>query len=220
MKKTVIVTDWAGVLAGAMSPVIVFALSCLKKHLGVALSKGELKEKMVIFRQFPFRVALKMVFSQADERLINACADEFEANLIAVVGPKVETIAGVKETLRNLDVLDKIESLKVIILSAAPLKLVEWWAREKGLMPYITEICCIEGGDKQQHLRKIRENYPGWEIIFISDEPGEMNLVKMNPDDISIGVALPGQEEKYFDSGADKVIYSFQEILEIDIGAI
>ena len=215
MTKTIIVTDWAGVLAGAMSPVIVFALECLKKHLGVALTKDELKEKMVIFRQFPFRVALKMVFSQADERLINACADEFDAGIIAVVGPKVETIAGVKETLRNLNVLDKIESLKVIISSAAPLKLVEWWAREEGLMSYIAEIYCIEEGDKQQHLRKIREKYPGWEIIFISDTTSEMNL-----GDIPIGVAPRGQEIEYLDSGAVRVIHSFQEILGIDIGAI
>jgi len=215
MTKLLIVTDWAGVLADAMAAVVIFALSCIQKHLGVVLTRDELKEKMVIFRENPFRDALKIAFPQADEKLIQACAAEFDENLIAVVGPKVKTIPGVKKTLQDLQVLAKIEDLEIIISSAAPQKLVDWWAREEGLMSYIAKIYCIEQGNKSEHLKKIRTKYPGWEIIFISDSTSEMGL-----GDISIGVAPVGQEIKYFDSGASSVMHSFPEILERNIRAI
>jgi len=213
--KLLIVTDWAGVLVIAMLQVLGFALGCFKRHLGVVLTKDEIEEKLIIFREFPFKDALKKAFPQADEKLIAACADDFDENLIAMVGPKVETIAGVKETLQTLQVLGKIEPLKVIISSAAPRKLVDWCAQKEGLMPYIKEIYCIEQGNKSEHLKQIRAKYPDWEIIFVSDSPSEMNL-----GDVSVGVAPQGQEMKYFDSGASSVIHSFPEILERNIRAI
>jgi len=215
MTKVLITTDWSEVLAKAMLQVVGFALSCIKKHLGVVLTKDELEEKIIIFREFPFRDALKKAFPQADEKLIAACADEFDENLVTVVGPKVETIAGVKETLQTLKVLGKIEPLKIIISSAAPRKLVDWWVKKEGLMPYIEEIYCIEQGNKSEHLKQIRAKYSSWEIIFISDSPDEMNL-----GDVSVGVAPQDQEIKYFDSGASSVIHSFPEILERNIRAI
>ena len=81
--------------------------------------------------------------------------------------------------------------------------LIRDWAFKNELLPYFNNIYGREEGNKQEHIRLVREKFLDPIIFFVSDSSGDMSL----PADCCIGVEVPHNDiQKFFDQGAWRVV--------------
>jgi len=204
----VLMCDFDGVFVDSMPQLLKLALSCIKKHLGVSFTKEEIREKAAHLSGIPIKESLKILFPQTEKEKLGACIEEIYDGLARM---EISTFPGVKDALRFCFE----QGFVLVISSAAPRQLPQKWMKKEGVSDLFSEIFGEEQGGKGEHVRLIRQKYRSCQIFFVSDSARDMQF-----GDIAIGVAVQGDEMRYFDAGAATVIHSFSEVPTKNIRAI
>lgn len=193
MKMRIVMWDWDGTLVDTMPAHADLAAGCIEKHFGMVFQSA--REQYMNTTGIPFDHQLKVIFPQAEEDKILACAEEYHREKITYVYENPKDFPETQEVIKKL----QEKGIYQIISSSTEEGIINKWAQERGVQ---MDILGRESGAKKDHIARIRKSFPVEKIIFVSDSYGDMDL----PAEITLGVDVPQNKEKlFYKSGAKNV---------------
>lgn len=193
MKMSIIMWDWDGTLVDTMPAHADLAAGCIEKHFGMVFQSA--REQYMNTTGIPFDHQLRLIFSQAEEDDILACAEEYHREKINYVYENPKDFPETQEVIKKLQGMGVYQ----VISSSTEEGIINKWAQQRGVQ---MDILGRESGAKKDHIARIRKSFPTEKIIFVSDSYGDMDL----PAEITLGVDVPQNKEKlFYKSGAKNV---------------